>query len=165
MSRDWHGKQASMPSALRLMLVAGTLMCVSAVRAQTPEEPKPAAATVPTQTGGESITQARTGVGVIIPIHSQITDVTAESVKRRIEQARSDGATVIIFELNTPGGLVTSTFDIADEIRNLTNVRTVGWVNTTAHSGGALVAVACEEIVMARSSRIGDAQVIFGNPI
>jgi membrane-bound serine protease (ClpP class) len=105
------------------------------------------------------------GLGVIIPIHTQITDVTAGSVKRRIEQARREGASIVIFELKTPGGLVTSTFDIADEIRNLTDIRTVAWVNTTAHSGGALVAIACGEIVMARSSRIGDAQVIFGNPI
>ena len=105
------------------------------------------------------------GSGVIIPIHTEITDVTAESVRRRIEQARSDGASTVIFELNTPGGLVSSTFDIADQIRNLTDMRSIAWVNTTAHSGGAIVAIACEEIVTARSSRIGDAQVIFGNPI
>jgi len=104
-------------------------------------------------------------VGAIIPIHTAITDVTAESVKRRIEEARRRGATVVVLELDTPGGLVTSTFDIADAIRNLTGIKTIAWVNTNAHSGGALVAIACDEIVMARSSRIGDAQVIFGNPV
>ncbi len=136
-----------------------------ATDAPASEAGKPAAKTVNTQTDGDSLKQAGTGIGVIIPIHTQITDVTAESVKRRIERARSEGATVIIFELHTPGGLVTSTFAISDEIRNLTDIKTIAWVNTTAHSGGAIVAVSCEEIVMARSSRIGDAQVIFGNPI
>jgi membrane-bound serine protease (ClpP class) len=109
--------------------------------------------------------ESQNGVGVIIPIHTAITDVTAESVKRRIEEARRRGATVVVLELDTPGGLVTSTFDIADAIRNLTGIKTIAWVNTNAHSGGALVAISCEEIVMARSSRIGDAQVIFGNPV
>jgi membrane-bound serine protease (ClpP class) len=108
---------------------------------------------------------APVGTGVIIPIHTEITDITADSVRRRISEARAVGATTIIFELDTPGGLVTSTFNIADQIRNLTDIKTVAWVNTTAHSGGAIVAIACEEIVTARSSRIGDAQVIFGNPI
>jgi len=108
---------------------------------------------------------APVGTGFIIPIHTEITDITASSVKRRITEARAQGATTLIFELDTPGGLVSSTFDIADQIRNLTDIKTVAWVNTTAHSGGAILAIACEEIVTARSSRIGDAQVIFGNPI
>lgn len=105
-------------------------------------------------------------LGAIIPIHTEITDITAQSVKRRLDEALAGGAKTIIFELDTPGGLVTSTFKISDHIRNLSDdIKTVAWVNTTAHSGGALVAISCGEIVMARSSRIGDAQVIFGNPV
>lgn len=103
-------------------------------------------------------------LGAVIPIHTEITDITADSVKRRIDVALERGAETIIFDLDTPGGLVTSTFDITDYIRNL-DVKTVAWINPTAHSGGAIVAISCNEIVMARSSRIGDAQVIFGNPL
>lgn len=165
MRRCENQRQLGTSFAVSLFLTVGMLSSAVATDTPAPEAGKPAAKTLQTQTDGESLTQAGTGIGVIIPIHSQITDVTAESVKRRIEHARSEGATVIIFELHTPGGLVTSTFAISDEIRNLTDIKTVAWVNTTAHSGGAIVAVACEEIVMARSSRIGDAQVIFGNPI
>ena len=101
---------------------------------------------------------------VIIPIGREITDITVESVKRRIEQALEQQADVLVFELDTPGGLVTSSIAIADAIKNLSGVKTVAWVNPNAHSGGAIVAVACEEIVMARSSRIGDSQVIMGGP-
>jgi membrane-bound serine protease (ClpP class) len=100
----------------------------------------------------------------ILPIHGEITDVMVTSLKRRIEDARRDGATVIIFDINTPGGLVTSSIAAADLIKNLRGVKTVAWVNPNAHSGGAIVAVACDEIVMARSSRIGDSQVIMGGP-
>ncbi len=100
----------------------------------------------------------------ILPLTDEITDVTVESLKRRISEARKQGAAVLIFELNTPGGLVSSSIAVADLIKNLTGVKTVAWVNTEAHSGGAIVAVACNEIVMARSSRIGDSQVIMAGP-
>lgn len=102
--------------------------------------------------------------GAILTLHNEITDITTESLKRRIDAAKAAGATTIILDMNTPGGLVTSSIEIADLLRNLTGVKTVAWVNTTAHSGGALVAVACDEIVMTRSSRIGDSQVIMGGP-
>ncbi|MFQ5413387.1 MAG: nodulation protein NfeD [Phycisphaerae bacterium] len=105
---------------------------------------------------------ARTGA--IIPLHGVITDITKESIARRIKESRARGADVIIIEFDTPGGLVTSSIGVADLIRNLHDIKTVAWVNTNAHSGGSLVAVACDEIVMARSSRIGDSQVIFGGP-
>jgi membrane-bound serine protease (ClpP class) len=90
--------------------------------------------------------------------------VMVESLERRIEEARAKGATVIIFDMDTPGGLVDSSIRIADLIKNLSDIKTVAWVNPNAHSGGAIVAVACDEIVMARSSRIGDAQVITIGP-
>lgn len=100
----------------------------------------------------------------IIPIRDVLTDVAVESLRRRINEAVEDGATLLIFEMDTPGGLVTSAIDMADTIKNLTDVKTVAWVNDEAHSGGAIVAVACDEIVMTRSSRIGDAQVIMIGP-
>src|SRR3989304_10127604 len=100
----------------------------------------------------------------ILPLHGDITDLTVESLKRRIDVARNQGAKIIILDMDTPGGLVTSSIAVADLIRNLTDVKTVAWVNPNAHSGGALVAMACDEIVMARSSRIGDSQVIMGGP-
>ena len=100
----------------------------------------------------------------MLPIHGEITDVMVDSLERRIEDARDSGVGIIIFDLDTPGGLVTSSIGIADLIKNLSGIKTVAWVNPNAHSGGSIVAVACEEIVMARSSRIGDSQVIMGGP-
>lgn len=102
-------------------------------------------------------------VGAILSLSGEITDITTESLKRRIESARAQGANVIILNLDTPGGLVTSSIAIADLMRNLPDVKTVAWVNPDAISGGSLVAMACDEIVMARSSRMGDSQVIMGD--
>lgn len=104
-------------------------------------------------------------VSAVITIHGQLDGITVSTVARRIDEARAQGASVIVFELNTPGGLVTSAIAIADLIKNLPDdITTIAWVNTNAHSGGAMVAVACNEIVMAKSSRMGDSQVIMGLP-
>ena len=100
----------------------------------------------------------------MIPVEGEITDITRDSIKRRIEEARAAGARVIVFDLNTPGGMVTSTLDITHMIRNLEDIKTVAWVNPQAYSGGAIFAIACDEIVMTPSSTIGDAQVIIGGP-
>lgn len=113
---------------------------------------------------GEESSKPTGGRGAILTLHDEITDISRDSLKRRIDQATDTGATTIILDMNTPGGLVTSSIEIADMLRNLEGVRTVAWVNNTAHSGGALVACACDEIVMTRSSRIGDSQVIMGGP-
>jgi membrane-bound serine protease (ClpP class) len=104
------------------------------------------------------------GKGAILTLHDEITDISRDSLQRRIDEARAAGATTLILDMNTPGGLVDSSIEIADLLRNLEDIRTVAWVNNTAHSGGALVACACDEIVMTRSSRIGDSQVIMGGP-
>ncbi|MCH8212279.1 MAG: hypothetical protein IIB99_13030, partial [Planctomycetes bacterium] len=100
----------------------------------------------------------------MLSIHNDIRDITKGSLERRIAEAREAGASVIIFDMDTPGGLVSTTIEINDLIRNLVDIKTVAWVNPDAYSGGSAIAIACDEIVMARSSRIGDAQVIFGGP-
>ncbi|MFQ5589926.1 MAG: nodulation protein NfeD, partial [Phycisphaerae bacterium] len=100
----------------------------------------------------------------LLPIHGEIDQVMVYSLERRIKLAREKGASIMVFDMDTPGGLVTSSIEIADLIKNLPDIKTVAWVNPNAHSGGAIVAVACKEIVMARSSRLGDAQVIMGGP-
>lgn len=108
--------------------------------------------------------KAAGATGAILSLRDEITDITSDSLRRRIQLAKDAGATTIILDMNTPGGLVTSSIEIADMLRNLEGIHTVAWVNTTAYSGGALVACACDEIVMARSSSIGDSQVIMGGP-
>lgn len=103
--------------------------------------------------------------GVIITISDEISDVTTESIKRRVEIAKEKGADVIIFEVDTPGGYVTSALDICNYIKNLEGVQTVAWINTDAYSAGSMISVACNEIVMATASVLGDCGVILGGPM
>jgi len=100
----------------------------------------------------------------ILDFNGEITDIMASSMRRRIDEAKASGVDVIVLDMDTPGGLVSSAISIADMLRELTDIKTVAWVNPNAHSGGSLVAVACDEIVMSRSSRIGDSEVIMGGP-
>ncbi|MCH7700322.1 MAG: ATP-dependent Clp protease proteolytic subunit [Planctomycetes bacterium] len=121
------------------------------------------AVAAPDSSDADSISAA--GVrGAIIPIMGEITDVTTRSIKRRVEAFRADGVGLIVFELNTPGGMVSSAIDICDYIKNLTDVTTVAWVHTQAYSAGSMIAVACDEIVMASASTLGDCGVIMGLP-
>jgi membrane-bound serine protease (ClpP class) len=124
-----------------------------------------ASAQEPATSGEQPVALESAGAtAAILPVHGEITDVMKTSLERRMAKAQELGATVIVFDMNTPGGLVTSSLAIADLIKNVSGVKTVAWVNTNAHSGGTIVAVACDEIVMARSSRMGDSQVIMGGP-
>ena len=100
----------------------------------------------------------------IVTIDDEINDVTYTSMKRRIEDARDTGATMIVLELNTPGGLVSSALDICKYIKNTTDVKIVAWVNQDAYSAGVMIALSCDEVVMASSSRMGDCAPIILSP-
>jgi membrane-bound serine protease (ClpP class) len=101
----------------------------------------------------------------VIPIVGPIDDILRDSIDRRLEDARDKGVTVVIFELDTPGGLVTSALDICRRIKGLgDDMRTVAWVNPNAYSAGAMISVACDEIWMSPASAIGDCAPIMVVP-
>jgi membrane-bound serine protease (ClpP class) len=155
--------------AVELRLIIPVLIGVGLVAGPTPSHKAPSAS--PDNTQAKNVQEPAsdeaapaTRNGVIVPISAEITDVTFDSIKRRVEQAKEQGANVIIFEIDTPGGYVTSALKICDYIKNLHDVRTVAWINTQAYSAGSMIAVACDEIVMARASVLGDCGVILGGP-
>jgi membrane-bound serine protease (ClpP class) len=120
-----------------------------------------------TEAGSTAQEQWHTGKNLraaIIPIHGEINDVTFRSLVRRVEEARESGAGMIVLELDTPGGLVTSTLDICHYLKNLGDLKSVAWVRPHAFSAGSMIAVACDEIVMSSASRIGDCAPIMMSP-
>lgn len=131
--------------ALAVSLVAGVL--ATAQDAGTPVAAPSAA--VPAHRQADNV--------AIIPIEGEINRVTSYSFQRRLAIAEQNGADAIVVELNTPGGEVGAVLEIADAIRNSPITNSVAWVNPTAYSGGAIIALACKEIVTARSARMGDA--------
>lgn len=101
----------------------------------------------------------------VIPIKGDITDLLARTIERRIGEARHDGANVLIFEMDTPGGLVTAAIDICRLIKNVPHdIETVAWVNPQAYSAGSMISVACKQIYMSPASAIGDCAPIVLDP-
>jgi membrane-bound serine protease (ClpP class) len=103
-------------------------------------------------TGGEA-PKAR-----LIKVEGAIGDVLEEFVKREIRRAVTEGANLIIFEIDSPGGELYASQAIANAIAELNpkECRSVAYVANQAISGGAMIAFGCDEIIMHPDARIGD---------
>lgn len=154
-----------------LLMTAGVLLS-----AQSPQQQEQPAQGQPSQDAAAPQTQAPAGDGqatqtsaaglalpsgadvAVIRIEGMIYDFTLESLKRRVERAKEAGASVIVLELHTPGGIVTSALDISKYLKNLNSegIYTIAWINSQAYSAGIMIASACDQIVMAPSSAVGD---------
>lgn len=147
-------------------ILCGLAVGQSADPPQTAAEPTPGAAT--DEAASTDAKPATTPNIAIVTLHDDmIDDVTTSSLKRRTDQAILEGANIIVLEIDTPGGMVSSSSDIARYLRNLSEnrgIKTVAWVRDEAISGGTMVAMACDEIIMSRTSLIGDCGVILMGP-
>ena len=94
---------------------------------------------------------------VVITCKGMIDDGLFQSIKRRTDEALASGATYIILEIGTYGGLVKSADDIYKHfVQNVNSkARTVAFVDTEAISAGAFISVACNDIIMRPATRIG----------
>lgn len=98
----------------------------------------------------------------VITIHGEINNVTSYSVQRRIKQAADSGAGAIVFDIDSPGGELGAVLEITDAIKQSQVPNTVAWVHPKAYSGGAIIALAADEIVTAPTGKMGDAFPITG---
>lgn len=97
---------------------------------------------------------------VIITIHEPITTVTVDSIRRRLTLAERGGADCVVFDINTPGGEVGAVIEICGLIKASPIRKSVAWINPQAISGGAIVALACREIVFNDPAHMGDAMPV-----
>jgi membrane-bound serine protease (ClpP class) len=81
-----------------------------------------------------------------------------ESIKRRTELSLEEGAEYLIYDVDTFGGGLFAAYEISDYILTKVNdeAHTVAYVSKKAISAGALISVACEDIIMREKTRIGD---------
>ena len=119
----------------------------------------PWSGTAPNRRVGLTLLPAGADIAVI-PIEGEIYDFTLESLKRRIDRAVAAGASLIVLEINSPGGYVTSALNIAKEIKSCPKP-TVAWINREAYSGGILIASGANELIMSPASAIVAESVIF----
>lgn len=84
----------------------------------------------------------------------------APYVARTIREAEAAGAVAVVLDINTFGGRVDAAVAIRDHLLN-SPVRTIAFINQRAISAGALIALACETIVMTRGGTIGAAAPVI----
>ncbi len=97
----------------------------------------------------------------IVPIEGMIDNVLARYIDRAIADAEANEASLIVFHVDTFGGLV----DAADHIRkSILNAQplTVAFIDKNAASAGALISYAADKIVMVPGASIGAATVVEG---
>lgn len=136
----------TIPAPIRIILSALIVLLASISLAQ------PTASTpisVPTSRQADRV--------AIITIEGAIDAITAMSVRRRINEAEAAGYNAIVFEIDSPGGGVGPVLDITNAIKSSTITNTIAWVNPDAYSGGAIIALACAEIISSTPASMGDA--------
>ena len=98
----------------------------------------------------------------IVPIQGPIDNVLARYVDpAAADDAEAAGASLIVFHVDTFGGLV----DAADTIRKIildAEPVTVAFIDKNAASAGALISYASDRIVMVPGASIGAATVVEG---
>lgn len=93
----------------------------------------------------------------VIRIDGSINPSSARYVRDALERARQEGCTALLLELNTPGGLLSSTRDIVSDLlaSPLPVIVYVAPSGAQAASAGAFVTMAAHVAVMAPGTNIG----------
>ncbi len=145
-------------SILPAMLIGTSLMvAATAVPAQPPKaSTQPAEVRVKETPGARSYRRA-----VLIRFTGPITPLLEQFVFRKLDLAQRRNADLVIIEIDSPGGFLDSSFNVASRLRDLDWAETVAFIPNEALSGAAIVALGCDTIIMARDARIGDAGAIF----
>jgi len=92
----------------------------------------------------------------IVRLEGRIDDYNYEQFVKRFDRAKAAGAKVVIVDIDTYGGLVSAGLDISKFLKSQNEVRTIAFVSSKAISAGAMIALACDEIVMNPVAQLGD---------
>ena len=138
-----------------VLLIGGILI----INAQT---------TAISHTENTNITPGKTALVYVVPIKGPIIDKVPYFIRAATADAKKEGAGLIIFEINTPGGAVSIgdeeyTMGIVKAIENAAPITTVAFVANAAISAGVLISISCDRIVMQPDGTIGAAEPIVGS--
>jgi membrane-bound serine protease (ClpP class) len=98
---------------------------------------------------------------VLIRFEGEINPLLEQNFYRKLAVARRHQPDLLVVEIDSPGGWVESSLNLADRLRQISWARTVAFVPREAISGGAVMALGCDDIVMAAEAHLGDAGEIF----
>jgi membrane-bound serine protease (ClpP class) len=96
----------------------------------------------------------------VISIEGMIDLGLSPFLSRTIREAEKGGAAAVLLDINTFGGRLDAAVAMRDTLLNAP-VRTIAFVNQRAISAGALIALACETLVMTKAGTIGAATPVL----
>lgn len=94
-----------------------------------------------------------------VEIRDEIGPVSARKLGKALDAAIESGATLVILELNTYGGMLESADTMRTRLLNLP-VPVIAFIDNNAASAGALISIACNRIYMRSGASIGAATVV-----
>jgi len=114
---------------------------------------------LPRESLRESLAESEAGRVKLVKIDGMIDQLQESFILRQIDSAVAQNAQIIVFEIDSPGGLLGSSSNLANAIAALENqkIRTIAYIPSSAMSGAAIIALGCDEIVMRPDAMIGDA--------
>jgi membrane-bound serine protease (ClpP class) len=102
------------------------------------------------------------GKAAIVQLSGEINDFSRDQLFKHFQEARDLGAKTVILNLDTYGGLVTAGQEISRFLKRQDDLHVICFVQDKAISAGAMIAMACDEIVMSGSATLGDcAPIVF----
>lgn len=110
---------------------------------------------------GSAQDSSQAGAVIVAPIRGAIDLGVAPFLSRVLDEAAADGARAVLLEIDTPGGRLDAVLQMRDALLD-SPVRTIAYVNRTAFSAGALIAIACEEIYLPPGAAMGAATPVDG---
>jgi membrane-bound serine protease (ClpP class) len=92
----------------------------------------------------------------VIPVEGTVDPSLAAFVRRALKETGGEEDALYVFEMSTFGGRVDSALQIVETLLNEPKGTTVAFVKDKAISAGALIALACNKLVMRPNTTIGD---------
>ena len=98
----------------------------------------------------------------LISVEGTIEKGLTEMLKKAFMEAESQGADLIVLEIDSPGGYVNAAEDI-EKILQQQKIPITSYVTGGALSAGALIAFSADDLIMAPGTTIGAAEPRVGN--
>lgn len=93
---------------------------------------------------------------LVIQVKGRIGTIEESYLLRRINQAVAEKVNLLIFEMNSPGGMVEPAEKIARAISDLKGIKTVAFLSDRALGASALIPLACDQIAFGKNARLGN---------
>ncbi len=98
---------------------------------------------------------------VLIKVEGTITPFLEQYVRRSLVRARNRKADIVIMEIDSPGGYLDSSLNLANMMAKIDWATTVAYVPNQAFSGAAIMSLGCQYIILHPAAQFGDAGPIF----